>query len=133
MLSVQRIGNVIQREYHADALTIACQVLSVIGFDLTILIQYGSHQDGKAAGQTVPHVHFHVLPRKSSGDAFSPPSGRNDDVYPALEEHEKTLPQLHQNAQKASRPVGVDAEEDRKPRSMEEMEAEAKWLSTFFV
>ena len=36
-------------------------------------------QDGKAAGQSIPHVHVHVLPR--SGGDFE----RNDDVYDALE------------------------------------------------
>ena len=35
-------------------------------------------QDGAAAGQTVPHVHIHLLPRKA-GD-FE----RNDEVYDAV-------------------------------------------------
>ncbi|KAH9921926.1 diadenosine hydrolase [Epithele typhae] len=63
-------------------------------------------RDGKAAGQTVPHVHFHLLPRKTEGDAFP----NNDD----------------------SVPLRVDADEDRKPRSAEDMETEARWLATFF-
>jgi bis(5'-adenosyl)-triphosphatase len=29
-------------------------------------------------------------------------------------------------------PIKMDADEDRKPRTMEEMEAEATWLRTFF-
>ncbi|KAL3898263.1 MAG: hypothetical protein SGARI_006721 [Bacillariaceae sp.] len=37
-------------------------------------------QDGRAAGQSVPHVHVHILPRK--GGDFA----RNDDIYEALEE-----------------------------------------------
>jgi len=113
MISVQHVGTIIQREYNADALTIACQ-------------------DGKAAGQTIPHVHFHILPRKASGDAFSPPSGHNDDVYPAIEQHEKALLRLHQGLQTMPKATGVDADEHRKPRSMDEMEREAKWLSSFF-
>ena len=36
-------------------------------------------QDGETAGQSVPHVHVHCLPRKA-GD-FK----RNDDVYDALD------------------------------------------------
>jgi bis(5'-adenosyl)-triphosphatase len=36
-------------------------------------------QDGEAAGQTIPHVHFHVIPRVE-GDLESP-----GDWYPALE------------------------------------------------
>lgn len=42
---VQRVGPVIEKYYGGDALNIAVQ-------------------DGKAAGQSVPHVHVHILPRK---------------------------------------------------------------------
>ncbi|KAJ6461018.1 diadenosine hydrolase [Mycena sanguinolenta] len=102
MCSVQKVGSVIERVYGADALTVACQ-------------------DGKAAGQSVPHVHFHLLPRKSAGDRFS---GRNNDqVYPALEKAEAEMAQ----------PFRVDADEDRVPRTMDEMEKEATWLKGFFA
>nr|XP_022903428.1 nitrilase and fragile histidine triad fusion protein NitFhit [Onthophagus taurus] len=40
-------------------------------------------QDGKCAGQTVPHVHVHILPRKS-GDF-----DRNDDIYQELANHDR--------------------------------------------
>lgn len=43
-------------------------------------------QDGPAAGQTVQHVHVHVLPRKA-GD-FE----HNDQVYDAIDEASKSLP-----------------------------------------
>jgi diadenosine tetraphosphate (Ap4A) HIT family hydrolase len=46
----------------------------------------GMMQDGPAAGQTVPHVHIHVLPRKP-GD-FE----KNDDVYDELDRAEAHLP-----------------------------------------
>ncbi|KAI0670093.1 HIT-like domain-containing protein [Trametes maxima] len=106
MTSVQHVAKVIERVYGADGLTIACQ-------------------DGKAAGQTVPHVHFHLLPRKLQGDPFA----RNDDVYPALERSEGGLPQALRQAPQASH---VDADEDRKPRTLSEMEKEARWLQSFF-
>ena len=38
-------------------------------------------QDGPDAGQTVPHVHIHVIPR-SKGDLE-----RNDDIYEMVEKH----------------------------------------------
>ena len=82
-------------------------------------------QDGKAAGQTVPHVHFHLLPRKLQGDTFA----NNDDVYPALERAEGALPD---ELKRVPQPLQMDADEDRKPRTLEEMEREARWLETFF-
>lgn len=123
MLSVQQVGKVIERVYGADGLTVACQ-------------------DGKAAGQSVPHVHFHLLPRKLVGDRFS----NNDDIYPVLESAEGTLhaelqqqrapttstPPVRHTNDEPHEPLKVDADEDRKPRSMEEMEKEASWLKTFF-
>lgn len=102
MSSVQTVGQVVERAYAAHGLTVACQ-------------------DGPAAGQSVPHVHFHVIPRKAAGDRFS--GARNDDVYPALEKAEHEL---------GAGALKMDAEEDRKPRSMEDMEREAAWLRTFF-
>ena len=42
-------------------------------------------QDGPAAGQTVPHVHIHILPRKA-GD-FE----KNDEVYEAIDEASKDM------------------------------------------
>ncbi len=40
-------------------------------------------QDGAEAGQTVKHVHVHILPRRSGDFA------ENDDVYKELEKHDK--------------------------------------------
>jgi len=82
-LSTQKISAVIEREFNSTSMTIAIQ-------------------DGKEAGQTVFHVHVHVMPRKS-GD-FK----RNDDVYVQLDK------------------------EDKKKRTPEEMVKEATFLSQFF-
>ncbi|NWJ10651.1 FHIT triphosphatase, partial [Crypturellus undulatus] len=54
--TVQRVGDVVEKHFCGSSLNI-------------------SVQDGPEAGQTVKHVHVHVLPRRA-GD-FS----RNDDVY----------------------------------------------------
>jgi predicted metal-dependent phosphotriesterase family hydrolase len=42
-------------------------------------------QDGASAGQTVPHVHVHVLPRKA-GDFKE-----NDEIYDAIDEAAKDM------------------------------------------
>ncbi|KAI0347666.1 diadenosine hydrolase [Trametopsis cervina] len=113
MTSVQHVGSVIERVYGADALTVACQ-------------------DGKAAGQTIPHVHFHLLPRKLRGDRFG--GARNDEVYHALERAESELvptPAVDKATQ-GGEPIKMDADEDRKARSVEEMTKEAEWLGSFF-
>ena len=102
----------------------------------------GDMQDGTAAGQTMPHLHFHLLPRKLSGDRFEE---NNDEVYPAIEQASGTLSQDLQSAAAAAtkaentgrltqgaQPLKVDADEDRKPRTMEEMVEEAEWLKSFF-
>ena len=73
----------------------------------------------------MPHVHFHLLPRKLQGDHFA----NNDDVYPALERSEGDLPT---GLRQVPQPLQMHADEDRKPRSLEDMEKEARWLRTFF-
>ncbi|KAL6073525.1 Bis(5'-adenosyl)-triphosphatase [Balamuthia mandrillaris] len=83
-LSAQRIGTVIEDRFAAESLTLAVQ-------------------DGSAAGQTVEHVHVHILPR-SKGD-FE----RNDDVYKEL---------------------AMDRE--REPRTEEDMAKEAAMLAAAF-
>ena len=89
-------------------------------------------QDGKAAGQSVPHVHFHILPRKFKNDPFA---SKNDEIYPALERNEASLPLECQKATMSSdaSPLKVDADEDRAPRTLQEMEKEATWLKSFFA
>ncbi|XP_058144152.1 bis(5'-adenosyl)-triphosphatase isoform X1 [Dasypus novemcinctus] len=62
--ATQRVGTVVEKHFQGTSLTIAIQ-------------------DGPEAGQTVKHVHIHVLPRKA-GD-FS----RNDSIYDELQKHDK--------------------------------------------
>jgi bis(5'-adenosyl)-triphosphatase len=93
-------------------------------------------QDGPAAGQTVPHVHFHILPRKLQGDIFQ---SNRDAVYPAIERAESELhADLEQAADSPQRwravgePLKMDADVERRPRELEEMIKEAEWLRSFF-
>jgi len=83
--SVQEIGKVVEKHYESEALTIAIQ-------------------DGRAAGQSIAHVHVHVLPRKPGDFA------RNDEVYEKL-----------------------DMDKPRVPRSEEEMASEAAILAQYFM
>ncbi|XP_023895288.1 bifunctional bis(5'-adenosyl)-triphosphatase/adenylylsulfatase FHIT isoform X2 [Quercus suber] len=64
-------------------------------------------QDGPQAGQTVPHVHVHILPRKVND--FE----NNDEIYDAIDEKEKELKQK------------LDLDKERKDRNPEEMSQEA--------
>uniref|UniRef100_A0A7N2KNE1 HIT domain-containing protein n=1 Tax=Quercus lobata TaxID=97700 RepID=A0A7N2KNE1_QUELO len=82
----------------------------------TSFIVYFAHQfallktmkfDGPQAGQTVPHVHVHILPRKVND--FK----NNDEIYDAIDEKEKELKQK------------LDLDKERKDRSPEEMLQEA--------
>lgn len=87
-LTAQKVGRQLESYHKASSLTFAIQ-------------------DGPQAGQTVPHVHIHVLPRKS-GD-FE----KNDEIYDAIDEKEKELKQK------------LDLDKERKDRSLEEMSQEA--------
>ncbi|KAJ3019520.1 UNVERIFIED_CONTAM: hypothetical protein HDU68_010633 [Siphonaria sp. JEL0065] len=99
--AAQRVGSVVEREYKGESLTITIQ-------------------DGPAAGQTVPHVHIHVMPRRK-GDWAD-----NDEIYPEINRKEGELNQTLKTRR-------VDADEDRKPRSQKEMAEEASKLRPFFT
>ncbi|XP_037388025.1 bis(5'-adenosyl)-triphosphatase isoform X2 [Pygocentrus nattereri] len=62
--TTQRVADIVEKHFKASSLTIAIQ-------------------DGPEAGQTVKHVHVHVLPRRA-GD-FE----RNDSIYDELQKHDK--------------------------------------------
>ncbi|KAI8638780.1 HIT-like domain-containing protein [Parasitella parasitica] len=90
MRSAQKIGDVVEKHYGCTSLT------------MTI-------QDGPQAGQTVPHVHMHIIPRKKDDWA------NNDDIYQELDKKQ-----------------GVD-NEGRRPRTEQEMSLEAAELRFYFT
>ncbi|KAF2637485.1 HIT-like protein [Massarina eburnea CBS 473.64] len=111
-MTVQRVSRTIERVYHASALNIAIQ-------------------DGVDAGQSVPHVHTHIIPRKKED------LPNKDDIYQKLEGEEGDLArQLRESKTGEKNGEGtrgkfpaVDADEERKPRSEEVMQKEAEWLA----
>ncbi|KAM6470834.1 bis(5'-adenosyl)-triphosphatase isoform 1-T1 [Liasis olivaceus] len=88
--TTQAVGNVVEQHFGGTSLTI-------------------SVQDGPEAGQTVKHVHVHVLPRKA-GDF-----DRNDNIYDELQHHDKE-----------------EEDSPSKWRSEEEMAVEAAILKKYF-
>ncbi|KAJ1916731.1 Dinucleoside triphosphate hydrolase [Mycoemilia scoparia] len=88
----QRVCKALESHYKADAFTMAIQ-------------------DGPEAGQTVPHVHLHIIPRHK-GDYKN-----NDDIYGDLED---------------SKPRSVIDNESRPPRSAREMAEEALAMRKLF-
>lgn len=103
--TVARVQRTLKRLYHADAFNVAVQ-------------------DGEAAGQSVPHVHCHVIPRRK-GDA-----GGEDKVHEWLEGEEGDVGKHQEESERGGeRKVGQWAKsEQRNPRSKEEMEKETRWL-----
>ncbi|EPS28212.1 hypothetical protein PDE_03158 [Penicillium oxalicum 114-2] len=112
-LTVRRVGRMIEQYYGAASLNIAVQ-------------------DGVHAGQSVPHVHAHIIPRKPADldptDAvYDMLDGEEGDVGKALREAQAGFPSDPERKQSRSRFPAVDNEE-RKPRTAEEMRIEAEFL-----
>ena len=101
----KRVGSVLEAHHGATSLTFAIQ-------------------DGPQAGQTVPHVHVHVLPRRA-GDFEN-----NDEVYDRIEESGERVGE-RDAAAAAAAAVGerLDLDVERVPRTPEDMAAEANQLA----
>jgi len=79
-------------------------------------------QDGPAAGQTVPHLHAHIIPRKLKD---MDEHGGGDAIYDLLESDSADLARQYREARKFPKPD----EDSRMPRGDEEMKKEAVWLA----
>ena len=102
--TVTRVQRTLSRVYKADAFNVAVQ-------------------DGEAAGQSVPHVHCHVIPRRVNDP------GGGDKVHEWLEGEEGDVG-AHQREAEGSKKQKEEwpRDEERKARSKEDMDAEAKSL-----
>lgn len=81
-------------------------------------------QDGLDAGQSVPHVHAHIIPRRKDD---LEEKGGTDAIYRMMESEDGDLGGLLERRARGKFPA-VDAHE-RSPRSEEEMRVEAEWLA----
>jgi bis(5'-adenosyl)-triphosphatase len=120
-LTVRKVGRMIERVFDASSLNIAIQ-------------------DGVDAGQSVPHVHTHIIPRRR---ADLDHMGGTDAIYGLLDGEEGDIGRIQREVKRAV--VGGDAtdksvgkrrtdfpvvdDESRTPRSEEDMAREAEMLA----
>ncbi|QSL66145.1 hypothetical protein MERGE_000520 [Pneumocystis wakefieldiae] len=115
--TVQKVSSVVEKAFFASSCTVTIQ-------------------DGKYAGQTgsslillsvlnfvVPHLHVHVIPRRPYD------LKENDEVYERLTSDDANLWKLYWEKTRVFERID---DSDRKPRSDQEMEEEARWLEKFF-
>ena len=106
-LTVQKVGRMVERVFKASSLNIAMQ-------------------DGADAGQSVPHVHTHIIPRKA---ADLDDRGGGDAIYGMLEGDEGDVG-VHLLERARERPKFPKVQENnRSPRTEEEMAEEAEMLA----
>lgn len=102
---VQRVGRMVERVYGASSLNIAIQ-------------------DGEAAGQSVPHLHAHIFPRKAGNQD-------GDRIYDLMDGEEGDLGGhlLLQERDRRRAKFPFPDEASRSNRSEEEMREEAMWMA----
>jgi bis(5'-adenosyl)-triphosphatase len=102
--SVRFVQRVLKVKYNCDAFNVAVQ-------------------DGTHAGQSVPHVHVHVLPRHR-GDLE-----RNDDIYDELE---AWAPRDEKNSMEIPK-FDVPEDSERRDRTIQEMAAESAMYKSLLM
>ena len=106
-ITVQQVARMIERVYKGTSLNVAMQ-------------------DGVDAGQSVPHVHTHIIPR---GKTDLDHKGGSDVIYDMLEGEEGNIGK-HLREWSGNRPrFPKIADETREPRSREQMAEEAQRLA----
>ncbi|KAI4148172.1 MAG: hypothetical protein LQ341_001657 [Variospora aurantia] len=106
-LTVQQVGRMVERFYGASSLNIAIQ-------------------DGPAAGQSVPHLHTHIIPRQSLD---LEDQGGSDAIYGMLEGEDGDVGKhLWEKSNRRPKFPSVD-DSSRQPRTAEEMADEARKLA----
>lgn len=106
-LTVQRVGRMIERVYGASSLNIAIQ-------------------DGADAGQSVPHLHTHIIPRQK---ADLDKRGGPDAIYGMLEGEEGDVGRHLQERSEGRPKFPTVNDQERTPRSVTEMTEEAENLA----
>ena len=106
-LTVQRVGRMIERVYNGTSLNVAMQ-------------------DGIDAGQSVPHVHTHIIPRRN---ADLDDRGGTDAIHDMLEGEEGNVGKQFREWSEVRPRFPKVADEARKPRSKDQMAEEAQRLA----
>lgn len=108
--TVRRVSRTVERAFKADALNVAVQ-------------------DGPAAGQSVPHLHCHIIPRHAKDLDLQ---GGNDVLYKKLNNQEGDIAshwiQFSKIRDAGAKNFETVDDSLRIPRTVEEMEQEAQWL-----
>ena len=105
-LTVQRVGRMIERVYNGTSLNVAMQ-------------------DGIDAGQSVPHVHAHIIPRRNA----DLDDRGTDAIHDMLEGEEGNVGRHFREWSEFRPQFPKVADEARKPRSRDQMAEEAQRLA----
>jgi bis(5'-adenosyl)-triphosphatase len=120
--TVQRVQRMLARHYFSQSSTSPRPSSPDDGsFNIAL-------QDGAGAGQTVPHVHVHVIPRIRGSTAKETSPGGGDELYEKMANEEGNAGGALWDWERRPKPGGAFPrieESSRQARSLEEMVEEA--------